>query len=97
QPVGALVLRRRARAGLHGAGAQLTMTPVRPLQAARASAPSPRTRLPLLTELAILVRLLAIQGSWNYETLNGNGIGFCIEPALRLLPGGIHTPEFKAA
>jgi len=45
----------------------------------------------------MLLRLLAIQGSWNYETLNGNGIGFCIEPALRLLPGGIHTPEFKAA
>src|ERR1044071_6674861 len=26
-----------------------------------------------------------------------NGIGFCVEPALRLLPGGVHTPEFKAA
>jgi PTS system mannose-specific IID component len=56
-----------------------------------------RTRLPLGTELAILIRLLAIQGSWNYESLIGNGIGFCIEPALRLLPGGIHTPQFKAA
>ena len=43
------------------------------------------------------MRLLAIQGSWNYETLLGNGIGFCIEPALRLLPGGIHTPAFHAA
>jgi PTS system mannose-specific IID component len=55
------------------------------------------SRLPLLTELNMLARLLAIQGAWNYETLLGNGIGFCIEPALRLLPGGIHTPEFKAA
>jgi PTS system mannose-specific IID component len=60
----------------------------------------PTTRppeLPLRTRLAIFVRLLAIQGAWNYETLLGNGIGFCIEPALRLLPGGTHTPEFHAA
>jgi len=57
----------------------------------------PRTRLPLMTEGAMLLRLLAIQGSWNYETLLGNGIGFCIEPALRLLPGGVHTPRFKDA
>jgi PTS system mannose-specific IID component len=56
-----------------------------------------RTRLPVLTQLNMLLRLLAIQGSWNYETLLGNGIGFCIEPALRLLPGGIHTPQFKEA
>lgn len=55
------------------------------------------TRLPLRTEAAMLLRMLAIQGSWNYETLLGNGIGFCIEPALRLLPGGVHTPRFKAA
>lgn len=54
-------------------------------------------KLPLRTRLAILLRLLAIQGSWNYETLLGNGIGFCIEPALRLLPGGVHTPRFKEA
>src|SRR5204862_5049388 len=58
---------------------------------------APRTHLPLRTELAMLLRLLAIQGSWNYESLLGNGIGFCIEPALRLLPGGIHTPRFKEA
>ena len=45
----------------------------------------------------MLLRLLAIQGSWNYETLLGNGIGFCMEPALRLLPGGVHTPRFKDA
>ena len=45
----------------------------------------------------MLLRLLAIQGTWNYETLIGNGIGFCIEPALRLLPGGVHTPRFKEA
>jgi PTS system mannose-specific IID component len=47
--------------------------------------------------MAIFLRLLAIQGSWNYEILLGNGIGFCIEPALHLLPGGIHTPAFHQA
>jgi PTS system mannose-specific IID component len=57
----------------------------------------PARELPVRTRVAIFVRLLAIQGSWNYETLLGNGIGFCIEPALRLLPGGIHTPAFHAA
>jgi PTS system mannose-specific IID component len=60
-------------------------------------ATSPRRHLPQRTQLGMLLRLFAIQGSWNYETLLGNGIGFCVEPALRLLPGGIHTPEFKAA
>lgn len=68
---------------------------------ARAVAPVPEThphaKLPLRTQLAMFVRLLAIQGAWNYETLLGNGIGFCLEPALRLLPGGIHTTEFKEA
>ena len=58
---------------------------------------TPAVRLPLGTQAAIFLRLLAIQGSWNYETLLGNGIGFCMEPALRLLPGGIHTPTFKQA
>jgi PTS system mannose-specific IID component len=53
--------------------------------------------LPFRTRFAIFVRLLAIQGAWNYETLLGNGIGFCIEPALRLLPGGMHTPAFHSA
>jgi len=45
----------------------------------------------------MLLRLLAIQGSWNYETLLGNGIGFCMEPALRLLPEGVHSTRFKEA
>lgn len=47
--------------------------------------------------VTVFSRLLAIQGSWNYETLIGNGIGFCVEPALRSLPGGVHGPAFKAA
>ncbi len=54
-------------------------------------------RLSPLTWLNISTRLLAIQGSWNYETLVGNGIGFCVEPALRFLPGGVHGPAFKEA
>lgn len=62
-----------------------------------ATLPSRISELPFRTRVAIFVRLLAIQGAWNYETLLGNGIGFCIEPALRLLPGGIHTPAFHAA
>lgn len=32
---------------------------------------------------AVLVRALAIQGSWNYETLTGTGFGFAMLPALR--------------
>lgn len=43
------------------------------------------------------MRLLAVQGSWNYETLNGTGIGFAMEPALRFLPGGIDGPAYRAA
>ncbi|HVZ77087.1 MAG TPA: PTS system mannose/fructose/sorbose family transporter subunit IID [Gemmatimonadaceae bacterium] len=58
---------------------------------------APATRLPVRTQGAMLLRLLAIQGSWNYETLLGNGLGFCLEPALRRLPGGAHSPEFKQA
>ena len=45
----------------------------------------------------MFLRMLAVQGSWNYEILLGNGIGFCLEPALRLLPEGIHSAHFKQA
>ena len=69
---------------------RLTPDPATPAQ-------SRITRLPLRTRLAMLLRMLAIQGAWNYETLLGNGIGFSLEPALRLLPGGVHTPRFKEA
>jgi mannose PTS system EIID component len=53
--------------------------------------------LPLRVRLAMYFRLFAMQGSWNYETLNGTGIGFAMEPALRYLPGGIDGPEYRAA
>src|SRR5206468_224771 len=59
--------------------------------------PERRTVLPLRTQAAIFLRLLAIQGSWNYEILLGNGIGFCLEPALRLLPEGMNSQHFKDA
>jgi PTS system mannose-specific IID component len=60
-------------------------------------APAPAPRVSPLTWLTVFSRLLAIQGSWNYETLIGNGIGFCVEPVLRSLPGGVHGHAFKTA
>ncbi len=62
-----------------------------------APAPASTPRVSPWTWLTVFSRLLAIQGSWNYETLIGNGVGFCLEPLLRSLPGGVHGPAFKAA
>jgi len=60
--------------------------------------PAPAIRsLPFPTWLRIYLRLFAVQGAWNYETLLGNGIAFCIEPALRLLPGGTNDPRYREA
>lgn len=56
-----------------------------------------RTRVPYLTRMSIWLRLFAVQGSWNYEILIGNGIGFCVEPALRLLPGGRGGDRYRGA
>jgi mannose PTS system EIID component len=53
--------------------------------------------LPTGTRLAMIIRLFAVQASWNYEILIGNGIGFCVEPALRLLPGGAGGDAYRAA
>ena len=53
--------------------------------------------LPLHVKAAMYLRLFAVQGSWNYETLMGTGIGFVMEPALRRLPGGLRGPEYRAA
>ena len=57
----------------------------------------PAPTLPLSTRIAMFFRLLAVQGAWNYETLVGNGIGFCVEPALRRLPGGLDGDAYRAA
>jgi PTS system mannose-specific IID component len=64
------------------------------------TAPAPAAPAPIVptgTRLAIFVRLLAIQASWNYELLLGTGIGFCVEPGLRLLPGGKGGAAYRAA
>lgn len=53
--------------------------------------------LPLTTWLNMWLRLFAVQGSWNYETMIGNGIAFCTEPALRMLPGGLNGPRYSEA
>lgn len=53
--------------------------------------------VPTGTQTAMFLRLLAIQASWNYETMMGNGIGYCVEPALRLLPGGRDGNAYRAA
>lgn len=54
-------------------------------------------KLPFGVQLATLLRLFAVQGAWNYETLMGNGIAFAMEPGLRLLPGGRDGAPFRAA
>ncbi|MGK2934634.1 MAG: PTS system mannose/fructose/sorbose family transporter subunit IID [Gemmatimonadaceae bacterium] len=56
-----------------------------------------RIRVPFMTRLVTWLRLFAVQGSWNYEILLGNGIGFCAEPALRLLPGGHGGDKYRRA
>jgi PTS system mannose-specific IID component len=61
------------------------------------AATTPSVDLPMRVKFAMYFRLLAMQGSWNYETLNGTGIGFSMEPALRYLPGGIDGPAYRAA
>lgn len=57
----------------------------------------PTVTLSLRLRAAILLRMLAIQGVWNYETMLGNGIAFSMEPALRLLPGGRNGDAYRAA
>jgi PTS system mannose-specific IID component len=57
----------------------------------------PAPEFPLRTRALIASRLFAVQASWNYEILIGNGIGFCVEPALRLLPGGEGGEAYRAA
>jgi PTS system mannose-specific IID component len=53
--------------------------------------------VPRVVRLRMLLRLFAIQASWNYESLLGTGIGFCVEPALALLPGGRGGDAYRAA
>jgi mannose PTS system EIID component len=73
---------------------------------ARDDVPAPETpaptpvvppTLPFEARLEIFTRLLAIQGSWNYELLLGTGIAFCTDPALRRLPGGPGGVAYRAS
>ena len=59
--------------------------------------PATGTRVSFRVKAAMYLRLLAVQGSWNYETLMGTGIGFVMEPALRCLPGGVSGSSYRAA
>lgn len=63
-----------------------------------APAPAPAVpALPIRVRAAMLLRMLAIQGVWNYETMLGNGIAFALEPALRRLPGGKQGEPYRKA
>jgi PTS system mannose-specific IID component len=53
--------------------------------------------LPVGTWLRVFVRLFAVQGSYNYEAMIGNGIAYAAEPAFRLLPGGRGGDAYRAA
>jgi PTS system mannose-specific IID component len=61
------------------------------------AAPIAAPALPARTWVSIFLRQLAVQASWNYELLLGTGIGFCLEPALRRLPGGRDGEAYRAA
>src|SRR5690606_11625323 len=54
------------------------------------------TRLPASVRASMLVRSLAVQGSWNFETLVGAGFAFTLLPALRFIYGR-SGPELDAA
>jgi len=58
---------------------------------------APVPQLPLRIRIAMLIRMLAIQGVWNYETMLGNGIAFALEPALKRLPGGKGGEAYRKA
>lgn len=62
-----------------------------------AAKPLVERRLPLATWMRMYLRLFAVQGAWNYETMLGNGIAFCTEPALRQLPGGTGGERYAQA
>lgn len=57
----------------------------------------PAPRLSWRARAAMFARLFAVQGSWSYELMDGPGLGFCEEPALRALPGGRGGAAYRAA
>lgn len=42
--------------------------------------------IPLATRLKVFFRLFLVQGSWNYETMLGTGVGYAAEPLTQMLP-----------
>jgi PTS system mannose-specific IID component len=48
-------------------------------------------------KLRACLRLLAVQGSWNYERMVGLGLAFAMEPLLRNLSGGAENPRYREA
>jgi mannose PTS system EIID component len=46
------------------------------------------TPLPRSVVLRVFLRSFAIQGSWNYRTLQGSGFAYALMPALRYVHGG---------
>lgn len=53
--------------------------------------------VPFFTWVQVFARLFAVQASYNYEAMIGNGIAFAAEPALRLLPGGKGGEAYQGA
>jgi mannose/fructose/N-acetylgalactosamine-specific phosphotransferase system component IID len=47
--------------------------------------------------LSAFLRSFMIQGSWNYDRLQGVGWSVAIEPLLRKLPGGKHGSSYRYA
>jgi PTS system mannose-specific IID component len=63
----------------------VTSTPT-PASTPAPDEPPPPRQISAWQWWATFVRLFAVQGSWNYETMLGNGIAFCAAPLLRTLP-----------
>ena len=61
------------------------------------AAARPTPRLSWRARATMFARLFAVQGSWSYELMDGPGLGFCEEPALRELPGGRDGAPYRAA
>jgi mannose PTS system EIID component len=47
--------------------------------------------------MSVFFRLFSVQGSWNYERLQGIGAAVSIEPLLRSLPGGRGGVKYREA
>jgi mannose PTS system EIID component len=67
------------------------------MTAPTSSAPATSAPLPMRTRARMFGRLFSIQASWNYEVLVGTGLGYCVEPALRDLAGGMDGPAYRDA